>query len=220
MGVDPRQANVYACTLRRRIGYIDRVSTSRRAGSSPIRDAARTRSRILLEARRQFAREGYHATTVRGVAAAANVSPNLITRYFAGKEGLFLAATDVRLELARVLRGARESFGRRLADAMITRWETIDGEDPLLILLRAAGERREAAAVLASFLDRESVAPLVSQLQRYGLSREEAADRAAAIDVFVMGVVTRRRVLAQSLGDRDRLRDWLARAIQRLIDGT
>ncbi len=39
------------------------------------------------------------------------------------------------------------------------RWSGIDGEDPLLVLQRASGERPEAAEVLASFLDNQSLDP-------------------------------------------------------------
>src|SRR3954452_8016420 len=55
------------------------------------RNAQATRQMILDQARRLFAQNGYAATTVKAVSVAAAVSPNLITRYFGGKEGLFLA---------------------------------------------------------------------------------------------------------------------------------
>jgi len=180
------------------------------------RNSARTRERILLEGRRQFASRGYNATTARTVADAAEVSPNLITRYFGGKEGLFLAATQTSLNLDRVLAGPRATIGARLAESMVSRWTSVDA-DPLLILQRVAGDRPEAADALARFLDRESLEPMVRQLCRYGLSRTEATDRAAGIEALVMGVVTRRRVLAPSIGDLDTLRDWLAVSIQRLV---
>ena len=48
------------------------------------RNAAATRQLILDHARELFAQHGYGATTVKAVAAAAAVSPNLITRYFGG----------------------------------------------------------------------------------------------------------------------------------------
>ncbi|MFD9701194.1 helix-turn-helix domain-containing protein [Lentzea sp. NPDC059081] len=180
------------------------------------RDAARTRAVILAEARRQFAATGY-STTVRAIAAGAGVSPNLITRYFGGKDGLFLAATQVHLELAK-LDGPRATLGRRLADAVVARWSGMQGEDPLLVLHRASGERPEAARALTAFLDEESLRPFTEQLLRYGLTPADAAARAAAVDALVLGVSTRRRVLADDLGDLDDLSDWLAGAVQRLVD--
>lgn len=181
-----------------------------------VRDASRTRRKILLEGQRQFADRGYRATTVQRVADAAGVSPNLITRYFGGKDGLFLAATQTGLHLDRVLGGPRATLGRRLAESMVSRWDDVSADDPLLVLLRAAGDRPGAATALAEFLDHESLRPLAAQLRGYGLSEPEAIERAAAIEAFVIGVVTRRRILGGDLGDRETLTSWLAASIQRL----
>jgi AcrR family transcriptional regulator len=183
------------------------------------KDATRTRELILIAARREFARAGFAGTTVRAIAASANVSPNLITRYFGGKEGLFVAATEVRLQLDRVFDGPRESFGHRLAEGIVDRWTTMEGEDPLLALLRAAGERSEAAAALAKVLDEESLEPLQQQLMlRYGMPEQEAVARAKAIDIFVLGISARVRVLRDDLGDIAALKDWIAVTVQRLVD--
>jgi len=182
------------------------------------RNAQATRRAILDQACRLFAQHGYRATTVKAVAAAAAVSPNLITRYFGGKEGLFLAATQTELRLDPVFAGPLESLGARLADSIVRRWSGTDGEDPLLVLQRASGERPEAAEALARFLDVQSLAPLVRRLRDHGVDEGEAAARAAAVDAFVLGVSTRRRVLRDDLGDPQALRRWLAGTIQRLVD--
>ncbi|MEH3154905.1 MAG: TetR family transcriptional regulator [Gordonia paraffinivorans] len=187
--------------------------------STRPRDAARTRGHILTHARREFARVGYTASTVRGIARAAGVSPNLITRYFGGKEGLFVAAGDIRLGVGEMIDGPRGSIGARMADAIVGRWTSIEGADPLLVLLRSAGEHRDAADALANFLDAESLEPLRRQFVRYGMTDAEADDRARAIDVFLLGVSARMRVLRDDLGPADELREWIASAIQRLVDG-
>ena len=184
------------------------------------KDAEQTRQRILIAARREFGRSGFARTTVRGIADAAQVSPNLITRYFGCKEGLFVATTNVQLELDRVFEGPRESLGRRLAESIVSRWTSMKGEDPLLVLLRASGERREAAETLAAFLDAQSLEPLRRRLLDYGLSEDEASDRAKAVDVFVLGVSARLRVLRDDLGDADALTGWIAASVQRLINAS
>lgn len=186
--------------------------------TAPPRDAARTRERILVAARREFARVGFAGATVRAIAISANVSGNLITRYFGGKDGLFVAATEVHLALDHVFDGPREALGRRMAESIVTRWTTMEGEDPLLALLRAAGERGEAAETLSTFLDEESLEPVRGQLLRYGMDEEEATTRARAVDVFVLGISARMRLLRNDLGDTDALRRWIATTIQRLVD--
>ena len=183
------------------------------------RNAAATRLRILEQARRQFAQHGYAAVTVKGVADAAGVSPNLITRYFGGKDGLCLAATEVTIPVTDSFDGDRSTLGTRLAASIVQRWFGAPGEDPLLVLQRASGERPEAAKALAAFLDANSLEPLHAYLRDSGLDDDEARRRAAAIDAFVLGVSTRRRVLRSELGDRDVLQAWLGSTIQRLADG-
>jgi len=185
------------------------------------RDAAATRQRILEQARRQFAQHGFTAVTVKGVADAAGVSPNLITRYFGGKDGLFLAATQVTIPVANSFDGDRSALGARLAASIVQRWFGAPGEDPLLVLQRASGERPEAAEALAAFLDANSLEPLYAYLRDSGLDEQEARNRAAAIDAFVLGVSTRRRVLRAELGETEpaALETWLSRTIQRLADG-
>jgi len=183
-----------------------------------VRDAAATRQRILEHAQRQFARHGYAGVAVKGVADAAGVSPNLVTRYFGGKDGLFLSATRVEIPVEDSFDGMRSSLGSRLAASIVQRWFGMPGEDPLLVLQRAAGERPEAAEALASFLDRSSLEPLHRYLRDSGLDDATARNRAAAIDAFVLGVSTRRRVLRSELGDPAELQAWLSTTIQRLAD--
>lgn len=183
------------------------------------RNAGVTRQRILEQARILFARHGYTAVTVKGVADAAGVSPNLITRYFGGKEGLFLATTRVEIPVADSFDGDRSELGARLAANIVRRWSGPPGEDPLLVLQRASGERPEAAEALAAFLDRNSLEPLSGYLRATGLDEATARRRAAAIDAFVLGVSTRRRVLRSALGDPAELESWLSATIQRLADG-
>ncbi|NBH06787.1 TetR/AcrR family transcriptional regulator [Amycolatopsis sp. SID8362] len=185
----------------------------------PSRDSAATRRRILEHAQRQFARHGYAACTVKGVADAAGVSPNLITRYFGGKDGLFLAAARVEIPVSDSFEGDRATLGSRLAASIVRRWFGEAGEDPLLVLQRASGERPEAAEALAAFLDTNSLEPLHRYLRDSGLDDADARNRAAAIDAFVLGVSTRRRVLRAELGDPAELEAWLGATIQRLADG-
>jgi AcrR family transcriptional regulator len=182
------------------------------------RNAEATRQTILDHGRRLFAHHGYGATTVKAVAAAAGVSPNLITRYFGGKEGLFLASTRTELQLDPVFAGRRESFGARLAEGIVRRWSGLAEEDPLLVLQRAAGERPEAAETLARFLNTHFLEPVAECLRGYGFSSAEARARAAAIDALVLGVSNRRRFLRRDLDDLDALQDWLAVTFQRLVD--
>lgn len=183
------------------------------------KDAQKTRARILSAAARAFTRDGFQATTVRQIAAAAEVSPNLITRYFGGKEGLYDAVADIDLGVEQFSRGPLETIGERLSEAVMTRWTRLAGTDPLVALLRSSGEHAASAARLAAFLDAESFAPMRRQLEEHGMSPAEAAARARAVDVFILGVTARYRMLRNELEDTPDTRAWIADSVQRLVTG-
>jgi AcrR family transcriptional regulator len=60
----------------------------------------RTEGRILEAARHLFSERGFEATTIRAVAAAAEVDPALVIHYFGSKEALFAQAISVTVEHA------------------------------------------------------------------------------------------------------------------------
>ena len=109
-------------------------------------------------------------------------------------------------------------LGRRMAATILARWATTGPEDPLLVLLRAAGERGETAELLAEFLDRESLEPLRRQLLAYGMVAEEADRKARGVDVFLLGVSARHRLLRRDLGDAASEEAWIARTVQAIVD--
>ena len=181
------------------------------------RDAVNTRARILATAREQFSLAGYDRTTVRSIAAAAGVSANLITRYFGGKQGLFDEATEVDLRVADALPGPDDRLGHRIAEHVVTRWEGRPGDDPLVTMLRAAMSDPEAAARLARFLARQTSAPLVAHL-----ATPDAAGRAAAVGVVIMGLITQRYVLRAgpvAHADPQHLSAWLGDVLQGVLAG-
>jgi AcrR family transcriptional regulator len=202
-------------------GILAGVPPSTAATPSRPRNAAATRERIAAAARSLFAERGFEATTVHAIARSAQVSPNLITRYFGGKDGLFLAASDVRFDLAAAFDGPRSSFGERVAHDLVARWAQSGMNDPLPILLRSAGGQPTAASALADFVTQNVTGPMITQLLAYGMSREDAAERAAAVHALVVGVVFIRRILhltALDAMDDAELERSLGRSIQALVD--
>lgn len=187
------------------------------------RDAAATKERILAVAREAFARHGYGGATVRSIAAEADVAPNLITRYFGGKAGLFESATRIDLGVAETLPGPFSSLGARIAARVVARWEGAGAEDPLLMMLRSAGTSDEAAAHLGNFFLEQAGQPMAAHLaDRLECRVEEAQDRVAGVGALIMGVVMTRYVMGTgplAAAGPAEITDWLGERIQRLIGG-
>jgi AcrR family transcriptional regulator len=83
---------------------------------------------VLEAARSRFARYGYDATTIRGVAADAGVDPALVMQFYGSKEGLFAAAvldiqTTIYERVLAVLNGPRAGMDERFTRAYFELWE-------------------------------------------------------------------------------------------------
>ncbi|MBI3751063.1 MAG: TetR/AcrR family transcriptional regulator [Chloroflexi bacterium] len=126
--------------------------TGRRPGTSGSRD------RILSAARACFATSGYDATTIRSIAAAAEVDPALVRHYFGSKEHLFVEALEFPVDPAqfvpRLLEPGIEGLGERLTAFFLEAWETPGGR-PFLALLRSVAANEAAAEMLRQFVTRE-----------------------------------------------------------------
>jgi AcrR family transcriptional regulator len=184
------------------------------------RDAAATRRALLAAAGRLFAEFGYEATTVSQIARTAGFSPNLVTRYFGGKEGLFLAAARTGLNINAGPSATIADFGHQLADHIVDRWEQQGPGDPLLMLLRCASAQPAALEALGEFLEREAIAPVIRALIQLGHSEPNAIDRANAMQSFILGTVVTRQMMrtgASAAASNDELRAWLADVLQRLL---
>jgi AcrR family transcriptional regulator len=74
-------------------------ATRRRAGRAPGRRGPETRDAIHEAALELFARLGYHATSMRAIAAAARVQPAAIYHWYPNKEAILVRLQDEFMEL-------------------------------------------------------------------------------------------------------------------------
>lgn len=107
------------------------------------REDLTARARIRDAALEEFAEHGFGGATVRGVAAAAGVSPGLVLHHFGSKEGLRQACDEAVLELVQLkLRGWQE--GRLASPSFLA--ALYDAAPPLArYLSRAVVETSPAA---------------------------------------------------------------------------
>ena len=134
------------------------VKSGRRYDSSGrLRAAQRTRARVLDVARERFLANGYAATTVAAIAAAADVSVETVYKSYGGKAGLVRALRDEALLGAGPV-PAEQRSDRQAALAsdpreIIGGWARLTSEvmprvAPILLLVRAAaGADDEMAGV-------------------------------------------------------------------------
>jgi AcrR family transcriptional regulator len=150
--------------------------------SQPARD------RILEHARKLFGQEGYERTTIRTVAAAAEINPSLVLRYYGSKERLFAAAASFNLEIPDLTAVPRADLGRTLVRHLLRRWDAHEQELPAL--LRVAVTHDQARERLFQ-LFREQVAPALAKV----CGPERAAVCSALVATQTIGLAVTRYVL-------------------------
>jgi AcrR family transcriptional regulator len=144
-----------------------------RAGRRP--GPTTTPEQILDAARTLFAERGYQGTSMRAVAAEAEVNAALVHHYFGTKEQLFVTALRMPLNPAEVVTtllaaGPREEFAQRLVRFFIRAWrEPATGQRLQAVLRSAVGTEQGAASVRTMveevLLDRFAEALGVSKLR-------------------------------------------------------
>jgi AcrR family transcriptional regulator len=122
--------------------------------------AAERRALILREAGRLFARDGYAATRLDDVAAAAHVTKPIVYRHFESKKALYLALLDKHeADLPKFLEGRAEveeildhwlDYVRENSHAWVMLFRDSSGDDE--IRERRGGVSLRAREVLAGFI--------------------------------------------------------------------
>jgi len=181
-----------------------------------------TRASILAAAAERFAADGYDATSVRHVAAAAGVDPALVRRFFGGKEQLFseMAAALIVPEqvLAAVIDGAPEAAGERLLRYFLSLLGDVSCPGPFFGLIRSAVASEHAAGLLRRLLAEQVLGELAASL------RSETAELGAALAASqLVGLAIARyavRLSPLASADTDDLVRWVAPVIQSYLTGS
>jgi AcrR family transcriptional regulator len=180
-----------------------------------------TRAAILAAARDGFARAGFGATTIRGIAATAGVDAALVHHYFGTKEDLFVAAlelpVDPRAALAEAITGPAEVAAEQLLRTLLGVWDDPAVRPAFVALVRRALEPDGDRLIREGFLP----VVLLPLGERLGLDRP--ALRMPLVASQVIGLVLARYVVRveplASLPAED-LVALYAPTVQRYLTGT
>src|ERR1700732_1921367 len=186
---------------------------------------ANTRERLLVAARRVFARSGFHGASVEEIASEAGFSTGALYSNFDGKEDLFLVLMEREInEHAREISEAvreRASVAER-ATGGARQWMTMIEREPEVLLLfmefwaygvRDARVRPKVAARFAQV--RELLTRLiVDAVREFDLELDIPAEQLAiAIDALADGIAR------QKLADPDAVPDDLMGRVLSLLLG-
>jgi len=162
--------------------------SGRRSGSPD------TRGVILAAARHLFAEDGFERTTIRAVAARADVDPALVHHYFGTKAGLFAAVGQLPYDPAEILAGLADDpdrAGYEIARRVLGMFETNDRARTTVTAMIRATASRDASADAIRGLFEQSVHV---QLRRI-VSDDTAELRASLVASQMAGIVLGRHVM-------------------------
>lgn len=178
-----------------------------------------TRQAVLDAARARFAGDGFAATTVRLVAADAQVDASQVMQFYRSKEDLFAAVMAVPAsaleEFDTAFEGADHQLGERVVRAYLRAWEGDSAvSEPLMAMLRGAIVNESAREQLRDFIQSR----LLDGTR--GRGGGDAALRAGLASSMLVGVVTGRRIIGVPMlatVDTEELVAALGPAIQAIL---
>lgn len=131
---------------------------------------SQSREQIIQAARDLFAERGYTRTTVRAVAAAAEVQPGLLHHFFGSKEQLYREALDLTVDpwevLTRLLdETPRDQFPEALVRQFVTTWRDPEVGPRLRARARQAYGEADGTSMTRTHLDTVLVPRFASALR-------------------------------------------------------
>jgi AcrR family transcriptional regulator len=149
---------------------------------------------VLDAARAAYARRGYLNTTLKGVAAAAGVAPDVVRRYYDNREALFVAAMrlpfDPAMSIAQLMAPGIDGLGERLVRVTLRLLDDPETRDQLAEMVRDGAGASRATASLREFLEAEVV-----DRAAVLLGVPDARMRVTLATSYLLGIASMRYVL-------------------------
>jgi len=180
------------------------------------------RSAVLKAALAAFTASGYASTTLKGVAAAAGVAPQVLKSYYDNKEQLFAAAMrlpyDPATAIQALLAPGLDGMGERLVRLTFATFTDEQVRKDIDSIMRTGGTAGRLAGVFSEYIEFGVVDRVVANL---GLP--DVRLRVALISSYLMGIAAGRyiaKIPPLDTTDEDLLVRIVAPTIQALLDPT
>ncbi|MEI8083916.1 MAG: TetR family transcriptional regulator, partial [Actinomycetes bacterium] len=148
----------------------------------------------LDSARAAFHARGYARTSMKTIAAAAGVAPEVLAKYYGSKDKLFAAALrlpfDPATAIPELVQPGLEGMGERLTRVALETLGDPETRDDLIALARAGASTGKAVAGVKGYLEEGVVDRLASII-----GVPDARLRANLITSYLLGVAINRYVV-------------------------
>jgi AcrR family transcriptional regulator len=196
-------------------GTVKSGRTGRRPGN------ADTKLAILDAARVRFAGAGFDKTSIRAIAADADVDPALVHHYFGNKQQLFAAAVDFPVDpdttLSVVDAAPIDELGATIVRAVVTVWDSPAGPGIVAMVrsIFAGGDQNLARSFLLQVV-------LERVRARIATTDDDGRARVSLAASQMVGVLTARKIIAlEPLASMpiDAVVDAVGPVVQRYLTG-
>ena len=170
----------------------------------PPTDSSRDRMTNLLQiAREHFIRDGYRATTVDAIAAAAGITKRTLYSWHGDKASLFRACVIKGAQQFPVFSFCEQGSVRRLLEdyalALITRLSTDESRGLGILYPREGREFPEIAPIVQQVREDYMVKPLAAYLQDQGMERARSTAHSRLFVAMILAPIHDRLLLGSPL---------------------
>lgn len=150
--------------------------------------------KVVDAARAVYARQGYVDVTMKGVATAAGVAPDMVRRYFNNRDELFAAVLKLPFDpvnaITQLLSPGVEGLAERLVRTTLKMLSEPETRDQIALMMRDGASAAKVAASLREFLE-----SLIIDRVAAALGVPDARMRVTLATSYVVGVAVTRYVM-------------------------
>lgn len=180
-------------------------------------------AKVIKIARQEFVQNGYRATTLESIAAAAGVSKRSLYLWHEDKAALFKACVQEgaeRFPLLKIQPGMNvEAALREYATALIRELASESSFGMGLLLMREGREFPELLATALQSMVQFLIEPLALYLRQHGLEQENSTERASLLISMILGEIHFSMLVGAPLPDEARMECYAEMVVEVFLRG-